>query len=68
MRSDKYLTPAQAAELAGTHENTATEWCKRFPGLATKVVGKGPSLNNRVIHPAAEERWCNSTRHERWRV
>ena len=47
-----YLTPAQAAELADRTEVTVTNWCRRFPALGTKVVGRwrvDPDVLQRIL-------------------
>ncbi len=35
-----YLTPPQAAERAGVTDWTVIAWCRRYPGLGRKVVGR----------------------------
>ncbi len=36
----EYLTPPQAAERAGVTDWTVIAWCRRFPGLGRKIVGR----------------------------
>ncbi len=39
-RFSDFLTAPRAAELAGVRPQTITGWCRRYPGLAVRVVGR----------------------------
>jgi hypothetical protein len=40
MSERAFLTPPQAAPLAGVTRQCVTTWCKRIPGLAIRVAGR----------------------------
>lgn len=50
MNTTPYLTPAQAAALAGVKARCLHTWCHRYPGLALKVGGRWR------VNPAAMDR------------
>ena len=54
-----YLTPPEAAPLAGVTRQCVTTWCAEYPGLATRVAGRwriDPDALKRLLegHPPSE--------------
>ncbi len=39
-RFSDFLTAPRAAELVGVTPQTITGWCRRYPGLAVRVIGR----------------------------
>ena len=52
MSDRPFLTPPQAAPLAGVTRQCVTTWCRRYPGLARRVAGRwriDPAVLDRLL-------------------
>jgi len=52
MTPKTYLSPPEAAPIAGVTTQCVTTWCRRYPGLARRVAGRwriDPAVLDRLL-------------------